>query len=342
MANKIVEDPRIDPRIKTMFANTPQMAGRKLDKREDLLAAMAHVAANPDPDGFGAVLEAQDFEAIAPSEGLSVSKREITSAPDGNTISLNVIRPEGDEVLPCVYYIHGGGMMSMSAYDPHFCAWGRMIAANGVVVVLVEFRNSGTPNTIPEVAPYPAGLNDCVSGLRWVLDNAGAIGADASRVIVAGESGGGNLTLATGLAMKRDGEIDRIAGLYALCPYIKGNWTEADGGSVTANRGILLDLLVDNGALAYGIEALHAKDPLAWPGFASVDDVKGLPKVKIGVNECDPLMDEGVAFYRKLLDAGVPAQCNVAMGTIHGTETFLVCPDISASTARDIAAFAKS
>ena len=50
-----------------------------------------------------------------------------------------------------------------------------------------------------EVAPFPAGLNDCVSGLRWVIDNAASLGIDPGRVIVAGESGGGNLTLATGL-----------------------------------------------------------------------------------------------------------------------------------------------
>jgi len=56
--------------------------------------------------------------------------------------------------------------------------------------------------------------------------------------------------------------------------------------------------------MAYGIEAFDAKDPLAWPAFASEDDVRGLPPTVISVNECDPLRDEGIEFYRLLLRAG--------------------------------------
>jgi acetyl esterase len=70
--------------------------------------------------------------------------------------------------------------------------------------------------------------------------------------------------------------------------------------------------------------------------------VKGLPPVVISVNECDPLRDEGIAFYRLLLQAGQPARCRQVMGTIHGTEIFAVaCPEISRDTARDLAAFCR-
>jgi len=70
-----------------------------------------------------------------------------------------------------------------------------------------------------------------------------------------------------------------------------------------------------------------------------VDDVKGLPNTVISVNECDPLRDEGINFYRLLSRAGVPARCRQVMGTIHGTEIFpMTCPDISRDTARDLAA----
>jgi acetyl esterase/lipase len=78
---------------------------------------------------------------------------------------------------------------------------------------------------------------------------------------------------------------------------------------------------------------------VAWPSFATVDDVRGLPPTVILVNECDPLRDEGIEFYRLLLEAGVPARCKMSVGTMHGTEIFpIVCPDISRDTARDIAA----
>ena len=58
------------------------------------------------------------------------------------------------------------------------------------------------PSSAPEVAPFPAGLNDCVSGLKWVHANAARLDIDPARIVVAGESGGGNLTLATGLKLQ--------------------------------------------------------------------------------------------------------------------------------------------
>ena len=61
----------------------------------------------------------------------------------------------------------------------------------------------------------------------------------------------------------------------------------------------------------------------------------------IDVNECDPLRDEGIEFYRLLLEAGVSARCRQMMGTMHGTEVVpMVCPEISHDTARDIVGFA--
>ena len=75
---------------------------------------------------------------------------------------------------------------------------------------------------------------------------------------------------------------------------------------------------------------------------ASDDDVRGLVATVISVNECDPLRDEGINFYRLLLSAGVPARCRQVMGTSHGTEIFTIaCPEISRDTARDLAAFCK-
>jgi acetyl esterase len=70
--------------------------------------------------------------------------------------------------VPCVFYIHGGRMRFSSCYLGNYKAWGRMIAARGVAVAMVDFRNSVHPSSAPEVAPFPAGLNDCVSGLKWV------------------------------------------------------------------------------------------------------------------------------------------------------------------------------
>jgi acetyl esterase/lipase len=178
--------------------------------------------------------------------------------------------------------------------------------------------------------------------MRWLHANAAALNIDPSRIVIAGESGGGNLALATGMQMLRDGDVALVKGIYALCPFIAGQWPLPHHPSSTENNGIFLDLHNNRSAMAYGIDAFEGRNPLAWPSFATADDVKGLPPTVISVNECDPLRDEGILFYRLLLEAGVRARGREVLGTTHGIEIFAICcPEISRDTARDMVAFAK-
>jgi acetyl esterase/lipase len=336
-------DRRLDPRLKGFLGAFGEFTQGDIANRDALLAEVNAPEAVQRREQMTAMFDMLDNEDIAPSAGLEISTVEITSQPDGNPIQLQVIRPKRDEALPAVYYIHGGGMASMSCFDGMYRSWGRIIAGKGVAVVMVDFRNCVTPSSSPDVAPYPAGLNDCVSGVKWLHAHAAELGIDPDRIIVAGESGGGNLTLATGLKLKRDGDLGIVKGLFAMCPYIAGRWPQDHLPSSIENNGILLDLHNNRGAVGYGIEALEAEDPLAWPLFATEDDVAGLVPTVISVNECDPLRDEGVEFYRLLLRAGVPARCRQVMGTMHGTEIFSVaCPDVSHDTAASIAHFCEA
>jgi len=340
--SKISEDRRIDPRIKAIFGAVDTPPQPSAASREALLEIMNSPEVLAANEGLLAFLASADNEELAPSDGLEISTVTFESQPDGNTVNIQLIKPESDQPLPGVYYIHGGGMMIMSCYDGNYKAWGRIIAQNGVAVAMVDFRNCVTPSSAPEVEPYPAGLNDCVSGLRWVSEHAEQLGIDADRIVAAGESGGGNLTLAVGLRLAREGAADLVRGLYALCPYIAGSWPRDEYPSSTENNGILLNLWSNTGAMAYGIEEFEAQNPLAWPSFAGEEDVRGMPETVISVNECDPLRDEGIEFYRLLLRAGQPARCRQVMGTIHGTEVFpMACPDVSRDTARDLAAFCR-
>ena len=341
--NPTADDRRLDPRIRDVLAFMPTVPARDATDREVLLAAVNTPEAIEARVQQAALFEALDDGVAVPTAGLEITRETIVSSPDGNEIHLAVIRPEGDGPWPGVYYVHGGGMATMSCFDAIYRMWGRRIAHHGVAVVMVDFRNCLIPSSAPEVAPYPAGLNDCVSGLRWLHANAPRLGVDPDRIVVAGESGGGNLTLATGMRLLCDGDIGMIRGLYALCPYIAGDWPQDRFPSSIENNGIFLDLHSNEGRLRYGVEAFDAGDPLAWPSFATEADVAGLPPTFISVNECDPLRDEGVEFYRLLLRAGVAAQCRQVMGTIHGAELIPVaCPDVSEETAASIARFART
>lgn len=338
----ILNDPRLDPRVKVFLARIPKLSEENFTSRQQMIEAAQRPERVAADEYMRNALEVMDNEQIAPSAGLSISTHEFVSDPDKNVIKVQFIRPQGNKVLPCVYYIHGGGMRISSCFDGNFRAWGKMIAANGVAIAMVDFRNSEMPSSTPEVAPFPAGLNDCVSGLKWLSETAESLGIDPSKITIAGESGGGNLALATAMRLKQDGTLHLIKGIYAMCPYIAGEWPQPHLPSSVENNGLLLSLHSNQGAMIYGIEQFEAENPLAWPSFASEDDVKGFPSTMISLNECDPLRDEGLAFYRLLLKAGVPAQCRQVMGTCHAIELFpIICPEISADTAANLARFAK-
>ncbi len=334
-------DPRIDPRMKAILKVIPPSPEEVIATREEMVERAASPTARAMRELYRSMVDGVDREEVASFRGLVTTDYEVTSAPDGNTINVRVVRPDDDEVRACVYYIHGGAMATLSCFDGNYRAWARLVAAEGVVVVMVDFRNCVAPSSVPDVAPFPSGLNDCVAGLKWVHERARDLGVDPSRVVVAGESGGGNLSVAVGLTLKQLGELDLIKGLYLFCPYLVGEYPVNEYPSTVENNGIFIDVRGNGGAIAYGIDAFDARDPRAWPGFATLDDVRGFPPTVVSVNECDPLRDEGVAFYRLLLEAGVAARGRVVLGTSHATEVFVeTCPDITRDAARDLAAFA--
>src|SRR4051812_20897109 len=107
----INDDPRIDPRIKAAMGAIGSMAPvADVASRDELLKTSSTDEAVAQRAMVTAFLGMCDTEEVAPSKGLSVTEHSVTSQPDGNSINIRFIRPDGDEVVPCVYYIHGGGM----------------------------------------------------------------------------------------------------------------------------------------------------------------------------------------------------------------------------------------
>ena len=138
MANKIADDPRIDPRIKAIFSNLDLPGGGDVENREAVLKAASSDEAVAAEQVLKAFLDACDNEEVAPSAGLKIENYEFSSQPDGNTAKIQYIRPDSAAPLPCVYYIHGGGMQAMSCYDGNYRAWGKIIAAQGVAVAAMR------------------------------------------------------------------------------------------------------------------------------------------------------------------------------------------------------------
>jgi acetyl esterase/lipase len=164
--------------------------------------------------------------------------------------------------------------------------------------------------------------------LRWVHDNRNALGI--STLTLAGESGGGNLSLATTLKAKRDGCIQMIDGVSAFVPYISGMYGRpksellSELPSLVENDGYFMSCAdSDVNACVYDPGGEHATDPLCWPYHATVDELAGLPPHLISVNELDPVRDEGVAYYSKLKRAGVAASLRTVPGACHAADMML-------------------
>ena len=114
--SKITDDPRIDPRIKAFFGDFTSSPS-DVANREELLAHANSPAAAAATARMEALWDQYDMEAIAPSHGFTERTVTFSSQPDGNEIPILLIRPEGDETLPCVYAIHGGGMSAGTCFD---------------------------------------------------------------------------------------------------------------------------------------------------------------------------------------------------------------------------------
>lgn len=333
-------DPRADPRmvaVLTALGIDGHADGAPLTpdaSREELLAFVEAVEV-----GFEGL-----FTALAEGSPAldGVTSELVTITGDGgHEIRLHVHRPAGvEEPLPCIYQVHGGGMVMLATEGPLYTRWRLELAAAGVVVVGVEYRNGAG---VLGSHPFPAGLDDCAAGLRWVTSHLDEL--RATNVVVTGDSGGANLALALAIKAKREGWAGEISGVYAQCPYIYGAWADADLPSLQENdqywlnRG-LFPLLAE----VYDPGAKNADDPTCWPYRATVADVEGLPPHVISCNELDPLRDEGLAYHRLLLKAGVSSVGKINPGLCHVGELLFrgTMPDVYASAVRDVTGFARS
>lgn len=337
----LLDDPRADPRIVAVMASMPAMdeglapvnASSTYDECAVFCAAMEAAAAAAHP-----MIEAAmpDFPNVA-------SRTEVIKGVDDNDITLYIDTPtDTDGPVPCIVHTHGGGMVLMTAVDPGVVRWRKSLAAAGMIVVGVEFRNGGGKLGNH---PFPAGLNDCASGLRWAHENREALGISA--IVISGESGGGNLCIATTLKARQEGWLDAVDGVYALCPYISGQYANPPPHLLSLVENDTYTLNCDQMAglvKLYDPTGEQATNPLAWPLHAQRTDLEGLPPHYVSVNELDPLRDEGLEFARALKRAGVSTVARTVHGTNHAGDVAMpdITSDFYADTIRSLTGFAKS
>jgi acetyl esterase len=222
---------------------------------------------------------------------------------------LTVIKPRGyrhRERLPALVYLHGGGwsLGSLATYEP-FC---RALAnACNMVVIWVEYRLA------PE-APFPAAYDDTLAAWRWVQENYAELGADPARIMIGGDSAGGNLAAAATLALRGEPGIQpwRQVLLYPCL-----DMTASLGSHRKLGDGYLLtSSLYAWYRSNYASHVANRDDWRLSPLFA--DDFRNLPPAVVLYAGFDPLRDEAAAYVLKLTLADVPVEPLHFGDMIHG------------------------
>jgi acetyl esterase len=221
-------------------------------------------------------------------------------------IGARIYRPEDEAPLPVLVYFHGGGWV-ICDLDTHDATCRALANAAGCVVVSVDYRLA------PE-AKFPAAAEDCYAATCWVQENAASIGADPTRVAVAGDSAGGNLAAVVAL-MARERSGPALVHQLLIYPVIDHDF---DTPSYRDNAdGYLLSRDMMKWFWGHYLERERQGDePFASPLRAT--SLAGLPPATVITAEYDPLRDEGEAYARRLDAEGVRTKLSRYDGMIHG------------------------
>ena len=215
-----------------------------------------------------------------------------------------VVAP-GADAQRVILYLHGGGY-TIGSINTHRELAARLSRAAAARVLVIDYRLA------PE-HPHPAAVDDATAAYRWLLAN----GADPSRIVVAGDSAGGGLTVATLVAL-RDARTPLPAAGVCLSP-----WVDLEGSGESMTTKAAVDPMVQRDGLlkmaAAYLAGQDARTPLAAPLYANLT---GLPPLLIQVGTAETLLDDSTRLAERARKAGVNVTLDPWEDMIHVFQAF--------------------
>jgi len=249
----------------------------------------------------------------------------ITPGYENGKLSTFVIEPrKHGGVLPCIIYFHGGGFL-LRASKPHYqiAKWYAEMAK--CRVVFTDYR------LLPK-NKYPVAVEDCYCTYQWILNYAEMLGIDRDKIIVAGDSAGGNLAAAVTLMLWDRMQISPL-GAVLIYPV-------TDRRMITESMKKFTDTPVwDAKRTEMFWKAYLGKQEPRQIQYASPIEAESLehfPNAYIEVAEFDSLRDEGIAFAERLRSEGVFTELHEVKGACHGFEAALESRMVEESMRRRI------
>ncbi len=210
-----------------------------------------------------------------------------------------------DGLAPCLVFFHGGGWV-IGNLETHDVVCRQLAHEGELLVISVDYRLA------PE-HKFPAAIDDAITATQWTADNARRLGIDASRLMVGGDSAGGNMAAVVSLAA-RDGLAPKLAAQVLIYPGTDFAMTTASHSDPTTS--ILLTHSVIRWFKDHYLGNADINDWRASPARAK--SFAGLPPAYVLTAGGDPLCDEGDEYAAKLKQAGVPVAYRHFPGQFHG------------------------
>jgi len=258
--------------------------------------------------GVDGARKALDDIQAAPIDKLPVDEEWITVPADAGDVAVRIVRPPATSgALPAILYMHGGGWV-LGNSGTHDRLVRELAVGADAAVVFVEYARS------PE-ARYPVALEQAYAVAQWITQDGSSKGLDGSRLVVAGDSVGGNMATVLTIMAKDRGDVsfDHQLLFYPVTDASQSSdsYVEfADGPFLTAKA---MAWYWDAYLPEHGDRQAITVSPL----LASLDELTGLPPAFVIVDENDVLRDEGEAYARRLIEAGVRTTCLRYNGTVH-------------------------
>jgi len=290
----------------------PYENGTAVQAREMYLAARA--VSNPEPP---------ELESATP---LSIP------APHG-AIPARLYTPKtlrkNNGLAPCLVFYHGGGWV-IGNLDSHDVVCRKLAHEGELLVISVDYRLA------PE-HKFPAAVDDAATAVKWIASNAQQLGIDPARLMVGGDSAGGNLAAVAALAA-RDGGGPKLAGQVLIYPATDFSWTQPSHSEPETSI-----LLTHSVIRWFGNHYLGDADIDDWRASpARAKTLAGLPPAYVLTAGADPLRDEGDEYAARLKQAGVPVTYKHFPGQFHGFFTMGKLLPQANVAATDIAVWLKA
>jgi len=243
---------------------------------------------------------------MAPAAAIAGTSERGIAGP-GGALTLRIYTPNGAGPFPLMMFFHGSGFV-LCSLDTHDGMCRNLCAGAGCVVVSVDYRLA------PE-HKFPAGPDDCVAATRWAAAHAAELGADATRIMLAGDSAGGNMAAVVALRLRDEGGPSLVGQmlLYPVTDYhTPGTPSYVENAEGYGLTRATMEWFWDH----YLRDAADAAHPHASPLRAT--DLSRLPPALVMSAEYDPLRDEAERYGERLKAAGVPTVITRRPGMNHG------------------------